>query len=200
MTWRFLLEQMIETLRDPKAGAKWAIGLNWPLSARWDALILVTVLAVILVQLTSLFEPVTLVVTVGAMQLSPIVAMGISQLTLLVASALLVDRLGRMFGGTGDLSGALAIVTWLQVILLAINLVQIVLSFTFPLLAGLLSIVTFFLIFWLMAHFIMALHGFQSFPAVLIGMLLGMLALALSLSILLALLNVGISVGGADGL
>ena len=27
MTWRFLLEQMIETLRDPKAGAKWAIGL-----------------------------------------------------------------------------------------------------------------------------------------------------------------------------
>lgn len=195
MTLKDILDRILFTLREPKEGAAWVIGLNWPMQARWDALFLVTIIAVILVQLTSLFEPVTLLVTVGSIELNPIVALGLSQLVLLVASVFAIDRLGRAFGGQGDLGGAIAIVTWLQTILLAINLLQIILSFTIPFMAGLLSLVTFFLIFWLMANFIAQLHGFQSLPTVFVGMLLGMLGLALLLSVALALLNVSVNVG-----
>ena len=105
MTLKDILDRILFTLREPKEGAAWVIGLNWPMQARWDALFLVTIIAVILVQLTSLFEPVTLLVTVGSIELNPIVALGLSQLVLLVASVFAIDRLGRAFGGQGDLGG-----------------------------------------------------------------------------------------------
>ena len=195
MTFRDIIEYIGLSLRDPKAAAAWAVGLNWPMRARWDALLLVTVLAVFLVQLTAIFEPVTLDVTIRSLHVNPMLALAVSQLVILASGALVIDRLGRMFGGQGDLAGALAIVTWLQVILLAINVVQIVLSLTVPFLAGLLSIVTFFLIFWLLANFIAQLHRFKSLSGVFVGMFLGMLGLALLLSVLLGILGVRVSMG-----
>jgi hypothetical protein len=96
----------------------------------------------------------------------------IVQWLFLALSVLLIHRVGRAFGGRGSFEDALLVVVWLQLVMLAVQVVQLVALALAPPLAGIIGLASIVLFFWLMSGFIAELHGFASRQKVLVGMLL----------------------------
>ena len=106
----------------------------------------------------------------------------------------LIHHVGRLFGGRGDLAGALVIVAWFQLLLTGLQVLQAVIALVAPPLMGPLGLVTIFLFFWWLTGFISALHGFASAGlvyagvlAVTVGLLLGLAAVLLALGLVPAM-------------
>lgn len=101
---------------------------------------------------------------------------------------------GRRFGGHGGVHGALAVTIWLEVVAMAMQLLQVVALLLLPPLADIVSLMGLGLFFVLLSIFLAELHGFRSAPMVFLGIIGTIFAAALILSIVLALLGVGIRV------
>jgi hypothetical protein len=179
------------TLSDPRAGARWAMGLG--LSAETAAEILI---------LTGALGGILSVAVWGVVE-DPAAAAGPSLLESLfrrplllaaiqtfvqLASAWAAHAIGRAFGGKGTLAQALAVVAWAEVLLLALQALQLVLLVALPPLAGIISPLALILFFWLMTAFVAEMHGFASSFGVFIGIILTGLAMAVAAALALAVI------------
>ena len=113
------------TLTDPRQGARVVMG--WPLTVAelWAVLALMAVLSALLAEVLVGTAPEGVDPAMAALLASPVrfAALQFAGLGLLTG---LLFALGRPFGGTGRFREALALVGWLQTILLALQIVQIV--------------------------------------------------------------------------
>ena len=156
------------TLNDPRAAARSLLALDVPLPARTAGLLLVAVLSALLLHLGFLLLPTGEDPIARFMSQSPL-RTAIFQWVILAVTVLCVWRIGRAFGGRGMLSDALILVVWLQVIMVAVQLAQLLCLILFAPLAGLMNLAGLVLFFWLFTSFIAELHGFSSRWAVLAG-------------------------------
>lgn len=176
MAWR--------TVRNPREGAEEVLALGIPREALWTILLLVVVLSVLLAQAT------VLIMGPGAgMMMSPVVT-GLVQFVLLVMMVFAIHFVGRAMGGTGSLEEAMLLVSWLQFIMVLIQVAQTVSLLILPPVAGLLGIAGLVVFLWLLTHFIAVLHGFRSLAQVFVMILVTAFAIAFVLSILLTLTGV----------
>jgi hypothetical protein len=106
----------------------------------------------------------------------------------LALSVVLIHRVGQAFGGRGSFPDALLIVVWLQVLTLALQVLQLLATVIAPPLAGIIGLGGFVLFLWLMTAFITELHGFRSRGLVFVGMVLSALGAGLILGIALILI------------
>ncbi len=175
------------TLQDPRRGFRAVLSLGLPLPVRTTALLLVAVASTIVSHLGFLMLPATDDPLAQFLTASPF-RTALMQWFLLAATALLITFVGRARGGTGNLPDALLLVVWLQVPMVAIQIVQLVALVVVPPLAGLISIGGLVLFLWLLTSFIAELHGFASRGAVLAGILITSFAVAFALVVMLTLL------------
>lgn len=191
MSWTLnaLLVLVIQTLRNPREGASTLLNAAPPRQVIWEMLALVVVVSVLLAHLTSMLAPGVMGGAAGPFNLSPITT-GLVQGVLLVIMVYAIFWIGRGFGGTGSLEETLLLVTWLQFILVCVQVLQTVSLFVIPALAGLLGILALGLFFWLLVNFVAILHGFKSLVMVFVGIILSAFALIFALSLLLALIGV----------
>ena len=111
---------------------------------------------------------------------------------MLMALALIMG-IGRAMGGRGRLADALALVAWLEAVLILIQIVQILFLLISPQIAVLIGLFSFAVFMWVLANFIAELHGVTSALKV-----LGMILLTfLLVSFVLALLGAGLPAGAA---
>lgn len=174
------------TLQDPRQAARTLLALGIPASARTAGLLLVAVVSAVLASLQigmgdQPLDPMTEFMTASPFRSA------VMQWLFLALSVVLVHRVGRAFGGQGSFPDALLIVVWLQLLMLAVQVLQLVMSFVAPVLAGLFGLVGFVVFLWLMTTFIAELHGFRSRGLVFLGMLLSALAAGFVLGIVLIL-------------
>lgn len=154
----FLFKQ---TIRAPRNSARLLIDANIPPSVAWSALILITVLST----LTSyLFSSVFLASTINPEAIIPaspflIVAM---QLTVALVLIMGVYAIGHMFNGEGSFNDVLIVMTWFQVVMFVVQLIQLILFFVLPPVGAFFSFISLALFFWLISHFIAEVHGFKS--------------------------------------
>jgi hypothetical protein len=173
-----------QTLQDPRAATRALLGEGVPLPARTTGLLLIAVLSALLASLQ---------LRLGGQALDPVTALllgspfraAIFQWLFLFLSVVLIHRVGRAFGGRGSLADALLIVVWLQLLMLALQVLQLAVSLMSPSLAGIIGLASFALFFWLMASSIAELHGFASRGAVFAGMLATMVVAGLLIGIVL---------------
>lgn len=184
MTLQDITSTLRLTLRQPRQAARVVIG--WPLSPgeRW------TVLALMAVASTLSAEVFVALAPEGAdpamaMLLGNPVAFAAMQFGGLALMAGLIFAVGRQFGGTGGFAGGLAILGWLQVILFALQLAQIIAMAVLPPLAVVIGLASLVLTLWLMPNFIAELHGFRSAFKTFLGMMGSMVGLVLALSFVL---------------
>ncbi|PRY26572.1 Yip1-like protein [Aliiruegeria haliotis] len=189
-----------ESFKDPKGAARRIIGYQIAPGVLWEVLALVVILSVIVGQgpafLTAAYDDTSGMMLPGFF-FSPVlltVVMGI----LLVLVVLAVHGVGRLAGGQGTLPGALAIVAWLQFLLVCLQLVQNVTLFVMPFMASLIGLASIGLFFYLLTQFVCALHGFRNAGVVFVGILFTMMGLIVLMSIVLAVLGVGLE-GGPTG-
>ncbi len=174
------------TFRNPQAAARWLMGQGWPISARWMALLLTVVISALMAFFASAMSP-----SGGGdprvvdLTRFPMVVAGM-QLVAMVVAAGLMASVGRMFGGQGRFGDALLLVVWIEVLLLAVQAVQILLAFVMPAVAGLLGLAAIVLFLWLIVQFVKALHGFHSSAKVALVMVATMITAGFVLSFILA--------------
>ena len=176
-----------ETFSDPRGGMRRVLDLGLPMAARWQALALVAVVSALLSQLSVMLTPM-------APGTEPLPGFGggafrvlILQLVLLVLFVAGLDRIGRAMGGRGTFPDAVLVIAWLQVIMVALQVAQVVALLLVPPMAMLVGLVSVGVFFWMLTGFACELHGFDNRGRVFGVILLSFFALAFVLAFALSI-------------
>lgn len=184
--WSYLTDLLRLSLRAPADAATRLLGgLPGP-AAIWQALVLVICVSVVLTALIQGAMPMMPIHAEGAFGLSPFGYAGLlgASLVLLAAG---VTATGRILGGAGRFGPALALIVWLEVLAMALRLVQGVLILVLPPLAGLVGLAGLVWLFWCLARFVQVLHGFRGVGRATVALFLAFIAIGTALALLLAL-------------
>ena len=184
-----LLAMVGRSLRSPREGAEEVLALGVPKEALWLILAIVVVLSVVLAQATSL-----IVVGAGGEMfdglLSNPMVTGTIQLGLLLLMIAAVYVIGRAMGGSGSFEESMLLMSWLQFIMVVIQVAQTLAMLVLPPVAGLIGVAALVIFFWLLTNFIAVLHGFRSLAQVFVMILVSGFTIAFFFSLVLTLLGV----------
>ncbi len=183
-----LLMMVGRSLRNPREGAEEVLALGVPRDALWLIMALVVVLSVMLAEITGLIAATSEMQITGLLA-NPIVA-GALQLFLLVVMIVAVYRIGRAMGGTGSFEESLLLMSWLQFIMVVIQVFQTTALLIMPPLAGIIGILALALFFWLLTNFVAVLHGFTSLMQVFVMILVSGFAISFGLMLILAIFGI----------
>jgi hypothetical protein len=172
------------TLQDPRRATRVLLAEDVPMPARTGGLLLVAVASAFLASIHSGLQTEALD-PVSAFMLSSPIRAAVIQWLFLALSVVLIHNVGHAFGGKGSFPDALLVVVWLQLLMLALQLVQFVAFLLSPALAGMIGLAGLVLFFWLMSSFIAELHGFASRGAVFVGIIGVTIAAGLVLGVIL---------------
>jgi Yip1 domain len=186
MDWRKLVG---DSFVRPRAAAREVVALGLGRGLLVQAAAAITAAGVVLgyVAVSMSAEPVD---PVSAAVLSTPLIGAAMQFGILLVAAVLTFRIGRAFGGTGDFDGALAIVVWLNAVMLLIQVAQLFVLAVLPPLAGLIAVATVVWALWAFANFVTELHSFENPFFVLGGVILSMIVLFFGVAMLLAMLGI----------
>jgi hypothetical protein len=177
-------ELMSQTLRNPRGGMRAVLNLGLDDRMRWTALVVValvtTIISTVIMQLAGTAMP-----EAAFYPASPI-ATAIAQVGIMGAGAVLVFLLGRAAGGQGRLGDAVLVVVWLQVFLIALQLLQIAAAVLLPFMAPVVFLGAIAAFFWLLTHFVAEAHGFRSLFLVFLAILGAIILLSILLAPVLA--------------
>ena len=152
------------TVFDPRGAARWIIGQNFAQNTAILALVGAGVVTSVLSGLVMVFAP------DGLFSVSP-VQLAILQVVGLFIGAGLITGVGRWFGGRGQFKDAIALLAWIEGIMIMLQIVQMVALFILPPATLILALLGVGVMFWLAVNFIAELHGFSSLAKVFFGIL-----------------------------
>lgn len=182
-------ELITDSLVRPRAAARRVLDLGLVPGLLAQAAVAVTSAGMVLGYVAMRVNP-QVIDPVSAAALAEPLAGAAVQLAMLGVLALLTGGVGRFFGGTGTMTGAFALVVWLNALMAVIQAVHLVTLVLLPPLAAVVALVTLFWTFWAYVNFVSELHGFRNPLLVLGGVILTLIALFLAVAILLAALGV----------
>ncbi len=156
-----LLSLVRTSVREPRAGARQVLDLQPSNVELAQATALVIIMSTVLSNIASLFASSEEGQTAW-MATQPLQSLLIP--ALIVAITVLGTYLvGRLFGGKGSLTETVAIIVWLQFVMLFCELAQVVTILLLgQLMATIVIAISVVLYFWLFSGFICVLHGFAS--------------------------------------
>jgi hypothetical protein len=181
-----------QTFADPRGAAERLMRLDLPAPVLWEALALVVALSVITAQLTTIFlggAAAPEAEMMGDFFANPLL-MGVIQGAVLVVMVFAVHVIGRAMGGVGRFEDAIALVAWLQFLLVCLQVAQTFVGFLSPALSGLVGLAGIVLFFWLLTQFVMALHAFESAAMVFVMIMVSLLGITFAISMILTLLGI----------
>lgn len=181
-----------QALSEPREAASTLLSMGVPREAYWPAFFLLVVLSVLLNEIASLFSPAPPL----AMVMPPVI-MGMLTALISAISIWAVWKVGQAMGGTGTFNETLLLTIFLQAILFAGQLVELVLMLAMPVLAGLFSLALVIFAMWLNINFIATLHGFSSLWRAFGVLIMATLGVALVLIFLMTLTGIGPEVVGS---
>lgn len=194
-----ILRMVGRTIRSPREGAEEVLALGVPKEALWTIFALVIVLSVILTQITAMIVGVANDPAAPVFFTSP-VASGLIQIVLLTMMVAAVQAVGRAFGGTGQFPEALLLVTWLQFIMVCLQVAQTLALIILPPLAQIIGMISLVLFLWLLTNFVAVLHGFRSLAQVFVMILVSAFGFAFVATLILAILGVPMPTAPGGGL
>lgn len=190
-----LLMAARDTVQMPRAGARALINMNLPVNVGWLGVILMAVASAALSAVTFVLSPPSsdpaMEQALTGMFANPI-QLAVFQTVALIIGAMLIYRVGRMFGGAGRFADALVLIGWLEFVLLLLQAVQLALLLISTPLAAALGMFGLVLFLWLLTNFIAELHGFRSLLAVFFAIIGTTLVVSFAAAILIvAVVGVG---------
>ena len=156
-----LLRAARDTLVNPASAARYVMGLGLDAGQGLMALGLTAVCATLLTAMMQAFMGPIDDPAMQEMFNRPFI-LAISQFGLMALGAFLMWRVGRIFGGKGSFAQSLALVAWLEVVLILLQVAALVVQLALPLFALPVGLASVFAFFYLLTHFTAALNGFVS--------------------------------------
>lgn len=184
-----------DSLMRPRAAARRVMALAVAPETLVEAAVAVTCIGMLLAFVASTLTPGGVDTVTAALIRNPLMGAAL-QLGVMALIVVLTVRIGRAFGGTGSLWDALALIVWLNVVMVLIQIVQLVALVMLPPLAAVLAIMTLFWLLWAFANFVTELHDFENPLVVLGASMLAMVVLFFSFAMLLAILGLTPQGGG----
>ena len=182
-----------DTVQHPRAGARAVITMALPGPIGWLALVLMAVISAALAAVIYAAFPIAAdpaAPQMAAMEqiLANPLLLALMQTAILGIGAMLIWRIGRAFGGAGTLANAVALLAWLEFILLLLQVAQTVTMAISPPLSQAIGVFGFVLFLWLLANFTAELHGFASVFTTFLGIVGSVIALSFMAAIIIAVL------------
>ncbi|MBC7477855.1 MAG: YIP1 family protein [Pseudorhodobacter sp.] len=182
-----ILQVLQLSLKSPKAAIRTV--LNWRLSLGESALAL-TLMAVLSAGLMSLvvgplpagIDPVSAAMLTNPVYLAAVQLVGLAMISLFLF------LLGRVAGGRGTLPEAVAMMAWLEGVLILISVVQVVALVLLPPLGLVLLLAGMGLSLWLVTNFVAELHGFPSLLLTLLGVIAAFVGAVIAMILVFLLL------------
>lgn len=184
-----LVAAALRTITAPKEEAEVVIAERLPQGVLWIMMTVVVAVSVVLGQGSLL-----LVWADGGMLTNPYLAnpllmFGV-QMAILVIMVFATYHIGHWMGGMGGFGPTVAIVTWLQFVLVCLQVVQTAALFLLPPVADLLGIAGLILFLWLFTNFVAVLHGFASLGLVFVMILMSAFGVTFIISLILTMIGV----------
>ncbi|PHQ97730.1 MAG: YIP1 family protein [Marinosulfonomonas sp.] len=178
-----LIKDAVDTIRDPREGARKVMAREMERRQRWETLLLIAVLSAVFA-----FISISLSTNLSDAQLDDVARMnpfvlGLSQIFVLVVMVFAIHLIGGIAGGEGSLDDAILLVAWLQFVLICLQVLQIIAAVVMPFVAVVIGLVGLFVVFRLLTVFVAELHGFRSTVSVFIAVLVVMIVLATVISL-----------------
>ncbi len=188
-----ILSLVLESIRNPREGAATILNFAPSRDVLLQLLALVVVLSVLFGQAGVLVLGGGLSdgALTGPIVLSPLTA-SIVQFGLLVMLVISIHSIGRAFGGSGSFEETLLLVTWLQFILLCLQVVQLAALVLVPPIGGLVGLLSIGIFLWLLVNFVAVIHNFRSLGLVFAGVLISAFAIIFALSLVLSMLGLAV--------
>ena len=170
------------TLTQPAEAARAVIGMGLPREHHWTLFLLAIALSGAVWQLTVLvLRPEA---PEGMALPSGLTAAAVTGGSILLLAAA-IRWIGRLAGGSGSLEQIMLLMIWFQIVLVALQVVEIVAMLVAPVLGPVVFFVVAAITLWVLTNFIAVVHGFRSLGRVFLGMVVAAFALAFVLSLLL---------------
>lgn len=197
MTPAFFIDLARQSLFSPRAAASRLLALDLPAAWLWMALALMTVLNAITYSV-SLY--ITGPAPAEAAQVLPPMLGSPMLFALflgggLALTVLAVTWIGQKMGGKARLADILAVIAWLQVLRLAVQLGALVLMLALPGLVGLVLIAASVWGLVILVAFLDRAHGFENWPKTVLMLLVASLAMVVVLTLVLGLTGVSVMEG-----
>lgn len=160
-----LRHAILQTLKAPQDLARTLVAYNPPAQARWIGLAVVVILSGCLGILGGMILHQMTGGTADLAGFNPL-TMAAMQAALIIYGAGATVVVGRLFNGQGKFLDALLLLTWIEFVLVVMQVVQLVLLLVAPVTFSIISILLIAVMFYLLVQFIAALHGFRSLVAV----------------------------------
>lgn len=181
------------TLRDPLGAVQRLRALNLSMGSRIMAVVLAAALSTLLVILSNMLFPIEVTSPLSdafeRIMARPLALASVQAIGLVIA-AWLMAVLGRLFGGKGQFGDALLVVVWIQIILIAVQVVQTAMMLFFPMIGALLGLLIAGLLFYLPVRLAAALHGFSNLFLVFLGFVPAIFLLGMILTPIASLFGV----------
>jgi hypothetical protein len=182
---------LVQMIREPATVAGMITGAGLPRNVLWSALALVTILSVLLVALIGLALPADPMNAPAGPPITPLtyaVILGGS----LVITIFALHFTGLMLGGKGAFEDTLALVVWLQVLLLVLQAAQAVLLVALPLMGSIAALASVAIALWVLVNFINVAQRFDSLGRAALTLVAALLGVGVGLSVLLGIIGASV--------
>ena len=174
------------SVRDPRGAAQLLLNFGIPREFIWPAMLLVAVVSAILYTIHNFLAP----PDPAAPALTPI-GIAIFSVSSIIAISVMIQVIGRVFGGSGQFWDTLLLITFMQVVLIALQFVQTIVSLITTAFSGLFLILGLGLTIWLLVNFTAVVHGFSSLGKAFGVVVMAFLATGFVLAVMLGIAGVG---------
>ncbi|KAA9009291.1 Yip1 family protein [Histidinibacterium aquaticum] len=186
-----LARLLMETVRQPREVARFIIGQGYSREVLWMGLVLVTLISVLLVAVFSVLLPPPPPEAPERIVLTPLTYATILGGSLVI-TVFALHYTGLMLGGEGRLEDTLALMVWLQFLLVVLQAAQVVLAIALPALGAYAAIVSVGIALWVLVHFINEAQRFESLGRAVLTLVAALLGVGVGLSTLLAVIGAGV--------
>lgn len=180
-----LRDLALMTLRTPGDAARVLLGYGIPVQALWLTLALMAVLNAGLYGASLVLNPPPADVPMMITLPSPL-----AYLLLLVVGLFglvgAIFRVGLVIGGSGSLRDVLILITWMQILRFAAQLVMLVTAVILPALSALMSLAVFGFGLWIALHFIKEAHRLPSLSSAAGVMIISGLVTLIAVAVVMA--------------
>lgn len=176
-----------ETIFEPASAGRRIVAMNLPVQAGWMLLGLATALNTLLFFAMNILFPAPDTLPFLFLSVPMRVAM-----VMFVAVAIAVFSLymsGRMLGGQARFSDLLAMIAWLQIMRVAVQVATILLSFFAPFFGALLAFGAGIYGIWILIQFTNVAQGYGAVSKAVMNVVLTMVGLVMILSLLLSVMG-----------
>jgi len=181
-----LLSMIVLTVRDPAKAANWVLKGGIPRTQTWALFLLASAMSGFFAQIGLLLTPIE-PIEGAVMPNGFMMAFMVAGSILILTAA--ITWIGRAFGGKGTAGEVMLLVTWMQFVMIALQIVQIIVGILSSEIAMLLAWFGVGVMLWMMTHFVTVVHGFGSPAQVFVGIIGSAIGLALGLSILIVMIG-----------